>query len=142
MLADIPPVSELRFFTDRNLGAKILPGILRAAGWNIVTMNELYGAQAGEAVDDVDWVSDATKRGFLLLCSDASMASVPREAEMIKMCGARVFAITRKNAQLRASEQASMYLYSELKIRQLAMREGPYSFAVSRSGLREQTLLY
>ena len=113
MQSDVPPVSELRFFDDRNLGARILPGILRA-----------------------------TARGFLLLCSDSAMASVPPEAQMIHMCSARVFAITRKNVQLRAYEQAGMYLYSELKIRQLAMREGPYSFAVSRSGLREQRLVF
>ena len=142
MQADVPPVSELRFFTDRNLGAKILPGILRAAGWNIVTMNEFYGAGPGEDVDDVDWIAEATARGFLLLGSDSAMASVPREAQTIHMCAARVFAIARKNAQLRAADQASMYLHSELQIRQLALRDGPFSFAVSRSGLREQKLLF
>jgi hypothetical protein len=142
MPADVPPVSELRFFTDRNLGARTLPGILRAAGWNIVTMNEMYGAQDGMSVDDVDWIADATARGFILLCADAAMASVPREARTIHMHSARVFAIARQNAQLRATEQASLFLFSELKIRQLAMREGPFSFAVSRSGLREQKLLF
>lgn len=140
MPVELPPIGELQFFTDRNLGARTVPNRLRDAGWNIVTMNEMYGAQAGEHVKDPDWIKAGTERGFILLCADASMAAVPIEARTIRMCSARVFALARRNAQLGASEQGDLFLQNEMKIRQLALREGPYSFAVGRSGLCEQSL--
>ena len=141
MPAERPAIGSLRFFTDRNLGSRTVPNLLRAAGWNVVTMNEFYGPQSGESVDDVVWVREATERGFILLCADAAMAAVPLEARTIKMCSARVFAISRKNAQLRGTEQGVLFLRHQSQITQLALREGPYSFAVTRSGLREQKLL-
>ncbi len=41
--------SGLRFFLDRGLGAVVVPGALRAAGWTVETMDERYGADQSQS---------------------------------------------------------------------------------------------
>lgn len=105
MPSDPPELATLRFFTDRNLGARTVPNMLRSAGWNVVTMNDFYGAQAGEDVPDHEWIADITARGFIALCADAAIARVPLQAHAIQTNGAQVFALARANAQLRGADQ-------------------------------------
>ncbi|HTU71908.1 MAG TPA: hypothetical protein VMG38_00175 [Trebonia sp.] len=44
--------SGLRFFLDRGLGAIVVPGALRAAGWMLETMDERYGPDQSQSIQD------------------------------------------------------------------------------------------
>lgn len=87
-------IEGLRFFLDRNLGAYVVPGALRAAGWALTTMDERYGSQKSQRIGDEQWIADASRRGEVLLCKDTAIASNPAEARVVYMHAAQVFALT------------------------------------------------
>jgi hypothetical protein len=51
--------SELRFFLDRGLGARIVPQALRRAGWTLETMDERYGKAVSQEIRDTQWIEEA-----------------------------------------------------------------------------------
>lgn len=88
---------DLRFFVDRGVGSRTVPDGLRAAGWQVVTMDERYGMQESQSVDDPVWIGDATARGEILITKDRNVAKRPFEAEAIVTSGARVLVIANGN---------------------------------------------
>lgn len=84
--------SELRFFLDRGLGARIVPQALRRAGWTLETMDERYGKAVSQEIRDTQWIEEAALAGEVLLCKDLEIAHNPLEAQVVYMTSARVFA--------------------------------------------------
>lgn len=76
------------------MGSKIVPQGLRNAGWQLTTMDEIYGVDRSQEIDDIDWIRDATMRGECIITKDPKIARLPVEAQMVVMCDARVFALT------------------------------------------------
>jgi len=66
--------SGLRFFLDRGLGAIVVPGALRAAGWTLETMDERYGSDQSQSAQDPQWIEEAALAGDVLLCKDLAIA--------------------------------------------------------------------
>jgi hypothetical protein len=75
-----------RFFLDRSLGRKSVPGALRADGWDLITLAEHYGMPADEQVADTEWIEEAAKRGWLILMKDKRIRH--RQAEIADLCAA------------------------------------------------------
>ena len=82
--------SGLRFFLDRGLGSRIVPQTLRDAGWALETMDERYGKDGSQHVQDTQWIEEATLAGDDLLGKDLAIARNPLEAQVIYMSSARV----------------------------------------------------
>jgi PIN like domain len=135
-------VSGLRFFLDRGLGALIVPRALRQTGWNIETMDERYGADQSQSIQDVRWIEEATLTGDVLLGKDLAIARNSLEAQVVYMSGARAFALS--NASLAGADMARWYLKHEAQIVRTALRvDGPYVMFVNPSyGLRRTRLAY
>lgn len=134
--------SGLRFFLDRGLGSLIVPGALRQAGWTLETMDERYGADHSQGIQDTQWIEEATLIGDVLLCKDLAIARNALEAQVVYMTSARVFALS--NASLAGPVMAQWYLDNEARIVAAALRApGPYVMAVNPSyGLRRAKLGY
>lgn len=81
---------HLRFFVDRGIGSRVVPGALRDAGWALVTMDERYGTQLSQRTEDVDWIGDAAQRGEISICKDSAISYNYDEARTIYMNEARV----------------------------------------------------
>lgn len=105
--------SGLRFFLDRGLGSLVVPRALRAAGWVLETMDERYGADRSQEIQDAQWIEEATLRGDILLCKDLAIARNALEAQVIYMTSARVFALS--SASLAGPVMAQWYLGNEAK---------------------------
>jgi len=125
---------------DRGLGSHIVPDGLRAAGWQVVTMDERYGPQVSQRVDDVDWIRDATSRGECLLTKDAAIAGRPAEAMAIYMNDARAFALAR--ADLLGATMLAWFLRNERPITRMTRAKPPFVMAVGPKGLRRKRLAY
>jgi hypothetical protein len=127
--------SGLRFFLDRGLGSRIIPGLLRAAGWQLTTMDERYGTAESQNIPDVDWIEQATMRREVLLCKDLAIARNRLEAEAVFRASARVFGLA--NANLSGPDAAACLLSHEEAITAMAARAaGPYVVSVSQLRLR------
>jgi len=71
-----PSQSTLRrsrhvFFTDENLGSAKLPGLLRAAGYKVVTHFERYGNVEG--IKDPQVIADCGRDNTVLLTADSDL---------------------------------------------------------------------
>jgi hypothetical protein len=138
----VAATSGLRFFLDRGLGSLVVPRALRAAGWALETMDERYGADRSQEIQDTQWIEEATLHGDILLCKDLAIARNTLEAQVIYMTSARVFALS--SASLAGPVMAQWYLSNEAKIVTTALgAKGPYVMAVNPSySLRRVTLAY
>lgn len=134
--------SGLRFFLDRGLGARIVPQTLRDAGWLLETMDERYGKDSSQKIQDTQWIEEASLAGDVLLGKDLAIAHNPLEAQVVYMTGARVFALS--NAGLAGPAMSKWYADNEARIVAAALRAaGPYVMAVNASyGLRRVRLAY
>lgn len=134
--------SGLRFFLDRGLGAHSVPGALRQAGWVLETMDERYGKDGSQRIQDAKWIEEATLARDVLLCKDLAIAHNPLEAQVVYMTSARVFALSK--ARLTGPTMAQWYADNEARIVAAALRAGgPYVMAVNASyGLRRVRLAY
>ena len=134
--------SGLRFFLDRGLGAYVVPRVLRAAGWMLETMDERYGADQSQNIQDTRWIEEATLAGDVLLCKDLAIAQNPLEAQVVYMTSARVFGLS--NASITGPMMAQWYTDNEARIVKAASgAAGPYVMAVNPVyGLRRAKLAY
>jgi hypothetical protein len=130
---------ELHFFVDRSLGGLHVPAGPRLDGWLLTTMDERYGVDRSQSVADVDWIRDASAQGECMLTNDTAIARRPAEATVVRMCGARVFALAR--ADLTGPQMLEVFLAHKADIMRWAARvSGPFVSAVSQSGLRRLRL--
>ncbi|MGH3275025.1 MAG: hypothetical protein ACRDNZ_11985 [Streptosporangiaceae bacterium] len=131
--------SILQFFLDRNLGSRIVPETLRAAGWALETMDERYGVSDSQLISDVQWIEEATDRGDILLTKDLRIAANPLEAATVHRVSARAFGLARRDID--GPTMADYFLDNQSRIFRMAGRAtGPYVVSVSRAGLRRVPL--
>jgi hypothetical protein len=65
-----PPEQQPKFFLDRSLGRVAIPALLRADGWELVTLAEHYGVPEDERIADTEWIQDAAEHGWPILMKD------------------------------------------------------------------------
>ncbi|GAA2362807.1 hypothetical protein Cme02nite_41510 [Catellatospora methionotrophica] len=131
--------APLLFFLDRGLGSRVVPQLLRAAGWQLTTMDERYGFEQSQAVADVDWIAEAAERDEVILCKDLAIARNPLEAEAVRRTSARIFGLA--NARLTGHDAGRLFLHHQAQIFTMAGRaEGPYVVAVAQDTIRRRRL--
>jgi len=60
----------------------------------VETMDERYGADRSQGVQDSQWIEEAALAGDVLLCKDLAIAGNALEAQVVYMTSARVFALS------------------------------------------------
>jgi hypothetical protein len=95
-------------FLDRSLGRIAVPTILRAADLRLVTLAERYGVPADEGITDVEWISDAGRRGEVVFLKDGRVRYNEAEKAAIVEFEVRCFCLSRRD--LPAAEMAARFL--------------------------------
>ncbi|WP_170322460.1 hypothetical protein [Acrocarpospora macrocephala] len=91
-----PPEQQPKFFVDRSLGRVAVPGLLRAAGWDLITLAEHYGVPEDEKVEDTRWIEDSAKLGWAVLMKDKRIRYRQAEIEAVIEHQARCFVVPRR----------------------------------------------
>lgn len=119
---------------DRSLGCVRVPQLLRADGWDIITLAEHYGVPADESVQDVEWLSLAGDRGWAALMKDDRIRyrTVEREA----LIGAGVTAFCLSSGNLATAAMAELFMAHKDEIWQRATDSGSSFYVISKSGMR------
>lgn len=123
-----PELPFPRFFLDRSLGRKAVPGALRCDGWNLITLAEHYGVPADEQVADVDWIEEASRQGWPILMKDKRIRHRHAEREAVVAHKARCFVITR--GDLSSAEMVSRFIGNKAAILAAVAQPGPYIYSV------------
>ncbi len=117
------------FFTDRDLGRLAFPDGLRAGGLTIVTIFEHYGIEASQAVLDDEWLPEAARRGWPVLCCDSKHRKRRRPAERAALLdsGVREFVL---NGNVPAAENVTRVLRNLSAIVDACDMPGPFVYRV------------
>jgi hypothetical protein len=119
-----------KFFLDRSLGRKAVPEVLRADGWDVITLAQHYGMPADERGADTDWIQEAAKRGWPILMKDKRIRHRQAEITAVTEHKARCFVITR--GDLRSADMAQRFITNKAAILTAAVEPGPYIYSVQR----------
>jgi hypothetical protein len=122
------PEPQPKFFLDRSLGRVVVPGLLREAGWDLVTLAEHYGVPEDERVADPEWIREAALRGWPILMKDKRIRYRRAEIDTVIQYRARCFVITK--GDLPSVEMVGRFLAARQAIFEAAAQDGPYIYAV------------
>lgn len=129
-----PP--EPVFFIDRNLGRYDFPNQLRAAGVALEIHDDHFPPDAQDPV----WISEAGRRGWVVLTADQRLRRVSLETEAIMTGGVQAFIFVGKTDVARF---AHSFLKARRRIeRLLAEQEEPFIAKIYRDGRVVVSLSY
>jgi hypothetical protein len=125
-----PPRRE--FFLDRSLGRRVVPEALRAIGWTIRTMHEVYGAR-DEDVPDVEWLERCGREGWVALSKDKNIRHNPLERAAVEAHAVRMFVIA--SGRLTGGQQAERFVVNAERILDACEERGPFIYVVHSHGI-------
>lgn len=128
--SELPPPE---FLIDRSLGRITIPAKLREAGLIVHTLADIYGEQRAQETSDVEWITLAAAREYVVLCKDDRIRRNPAELEALTQGAVRAFCIT--NAQLTKEEMAGYFIEHRHRIIQRSRKPGPYVIGVYKDRL-------
>lgn len=117
----------LEFLVDRSLGRHVVPDAIRAEGFVVWTLFDVYG-EAEELLSDVTWLEDAGREDWIVLTGDPRIRRRPHELAVVHDAAVKMFTLPRGN--LRAQEQASRFVDNLPRIVAACQRPGPFIYAV------------
>ncbi len=125
------------FFVDRSLGRLRVPRLLRADGWDLLTLAEHYGVPDDERVDDVEWLGLAGANSWPVLMKDDRIRY--RSAERAALIDSGVIAFCLASGNMTATQMAECFISHRRRIL-AATADAPAIYAVSRAGIRRLDL--
>jgi hypothetical protein len=126
---DASEFGRVVFFVDRSLRSKYVPEALRAAGARV----EIHQGHFSDEAEDVDWLGEAGRRGWIVLTKDDRIRYRTHEVAAIERAGVRAFVLT--TARMRGSDMATLFSTVALKLVRLSINTPPpFVFALNRSG--------
>jgi hypothetical protein len=125
-------------FVDRSLGRIAVPRLLREAGLRLTTLAEHYGIPQDEDVEDVTWIEDTARLGWVVFMKDARIRYRPAEQEAVHTHSARCFYVTRQD--LPGSTMAQWLIANLATITTACAREGPFIYAVHATEIRKMDI--
>lgn len=130
-----PPAGLPRIFLDRSLGRHKVPSLLREAGLEVVTLAEVYGIPADEAVGDTEWLQRVGNERWVAFTKDVEIRRNQLEREKVVTSGVRVFCLSRQD--LKAEEMAGRFLRNLRQIVRACHQAGPFIYAVHESRIEK-----
>lgn len=117
----------MTFFVDRSLGRWAVPSALRAAGFEVVSHDDMFAADT----DDYIWLAEAGAQGWIVLMKDDRIRYRPRERAALEAARVQAFALT--SANLTGEQQAYLLtIHASRMERFCAQHPGPFVVGVYR----------
>ncbi len=116
------------WFIDRSLGRKIATD-LRAAEFQV----EEHAAHFSDNASDIEWLSEAGRRGWVVLTKDKSVRRNTLEFEMIRISNVACFSLGHGN--LRAEQMVRAFVVARRRMERVLRRfEPPLTATVTAIG--------
>jgi PIN like domain len=115
------------FFIDRSLGRNAVAAALRADGWDVRTLAEVYGAHE-ETVPDEKRLGRCADEGWIVLTKDKRIRYRPAEIEALRTHRVKAFVLASGN--LSADAQSQRFIANRLRIEAACVDPGPFVYSV------------
>jgi predicted nuclease of predicted toxin-antitoxin system len=132
---------EITFFIDRCLGKKLIATAFQSSGIAV----EIHDDHFAKDAQDVDWLPEVGKQGWVILTKDARIGKNHLERMAVTNAGISMFTLASQN--LSGKEMADIFLGSITKMQEFVRTHpAPFIAKVYRDGRVEmwkdaQTLL-
>ena len=132
---------EITFFIDRCLGKKLIAKTFQDSGIAV----EIHDDHFAQNVQDVDWLPEIGKRGWVVLTKDARISKNYLERMAVTKAGVSMFILASQN--LSGKQMADIFLRAVTKMQEFVLSyPAPFIAKVYRDGRVEmwkdaQTLL-
>lgn len=113
-----------------------MPEALRALGYNVHTMADVYPGGEDERVTDARWIADANEAGWVALTKDERIIRSPDEQEALVASRLRVFAIA--NQHLTGQAMATYFTTNIHRIVQRSRKPGPFVDVIYRDAVERR----
>lgn len=110
----------------------MVPEALRALGWTVRTMHEVYGPR-DEDVPDVEWLERCGHEGWVALSKDKNIRHNPLERAAVDGYAVRMFVIA--SGRLTGAEQAERFAVNAAGIADACEEPGPFIYVVKARGI-------
>ena len=131
-----PPAPPPEFFLDRSLGRHIVADAIRALGYVVHAMADVYPDSQDEGVPDTRWIADADERGWVVLTKDERITRRADEQAALTASHLRVFAIGTQS--MTGPAMAERYVTNINRIVQRSRRPGPFVDVVHPNGVERR----
>lgn len=132
---DAGRLASVVFFVDRSLGKRVVAQALRDANARV----EVHDDHFAENATDVDWLSGAGQRGWVVLSKDEQIRRNPLERDAIERVRVKAFFLTQQG--LSGPEMGEIFAKAlSGMVRRATRQSGPFIFTVSRSGVFSRVL--
>ncbi len=111
------------FLVDRSLGRHHLPDALRARGFVVHTLADVYGERRAQEVEDQEWIERAGREGWVVLTKDDRIRYREIERDAFIDANLRVFCLTSRG--FRKEEQTARFVDNVNRIVQRSRQPGP-----------------
>jgi hypothetical protein len=119
-----PPAPPPEFFIDRSLGRYIVAEAIRALGYVVHSMADVYPKDEDLHVRDTRWIADADANSWVVLTKDERITRHADEQLALIEGHLRVFAIG--NQHLTGPVMATYYVTNINRVVQRARKPGPF----------------
>lgn len=120
---------ELTFFIDRCLGKRYIATVLRDSGIAV----EIHDDHFSQNVEDVNWLPEVGKRGWVVLTKDANISKNQLERMAVANAGVSLFVLASQN--LSGKQMAEIFLASITKMQEFVRTyPSPFIAKVYRDG--------
>jgi predicted nuclease of predicted toxin-antitoxin system len=115
------------FFIDRCLGNRLIVETLRLAGVNV----EIHDDHFGKNTQDVDWIPEIGKRGWVILTKDARIGKNKIERLAVADAEVRMFVLVSQN--LSGADMANIFLQAIPEMEKFTLKNiAPFIAKVDR----------
>ena len=112
---------SITFFVDRCLGSKSIVEILQSTGINI----EIHDKHFDKGAQDVDWLPEVGKRGWVVLTKDANIGKHTLERIAVTRAQIKMFVLASQS--LSGTDMAAIFLKAIVAMQEF-VREHPAPF--------------
>ncbi|MFZ4682085.1 MAG: hypothetical protein ACOYMS_06265 [Terrimicrobiaceae bacterium] len=122
-------LEPLVFFTDANLGRRIVPDAFRTAGEKVIFHDEIFKP----GTSDQEWLQEAGRQGWIVLTKDSKIRYRSNETSALLEAKVRAFVLVTKN--LPGPEMAEIFVKALPAMKKLCLKQPPPFIAhVHRGG--------
>lgn len=132
---DAGRIASVVFFVDRSLGRRVVAQSLRDAGARV----EVHDDHFPENATDVDWITGAGQRNWIVLSKDEQIRRNPLERDAIEQARVKAFFLTQQG--LSGPEMGEIFVRAlPGMVRRATRQPGPFIYTISRSGVFSRVL--
>ena len=107
---------------------------MRAAGFVVHTMREVYSEKTAQRLEDARWLKKCSRAGWVVFSKDKALRKrTSKEYRAVRQYKNRCFILPK--GRMGEAEQIKRYVDNRFRIAQKAKKPGPYLIAVEEKKL-------